>query len=94
MHNGRLMYISGKTWALYWSENMLSLLRRHHANTSDREIGEMLGVSRQAITKKAKEMGLRKSEEYKSDVNKRRGLVRKANRMKEKKQYGIHLQMD
>lgn len=94
MHDGRLMYISGRTWKLFWTENMLSIMRKHHANTSDRELGEMLGVSRQAVTKKAKEMGLKKSAEYKSEVAKRNGLIRRANRNRKQKLYGIHLQMD
>ena len=94
MHDGRLMYISGRTWKLFWTENMLSIMRKHHANTSDQEVAEMLGVSRQAVTKKAKEMGLKKSAEYKSEVAKRNGLIRRANRNRKQKLYGIHLQMD
>ena len=69
-------------------------MRKHHANTSDQEVAEMLGVSRQAVTKKAKELGLKKSAEYKSEVAKRNGLIGRVNRNRKQKLYGIHLQMD
>lgn len=94
MHNGRLMYISGRTWKLYWTGDMLSVLRKHHANTSDKELGEMIGVSKAAVSKKAKELGLVKSEAYKKDVARRVALGARVYRMKQKKQDGIHIQMD
>lgn len=69
-------------------------MRKHHANTSDRELGEMIGVSKAAVSKKAKELGLCKSEAYKKDIARRVGLGVRAYRIKQKKQDGIYLQMD
>lgn len=85
MHNGRLMYISGRTWKLYWTGNMLSIMRKYHSNTSDREIAEMLGISRQAVSKKAKEMRLSKCEEYKKEIANKISLTNRINYNKRKK---------
>lgn len=62
--DGRI-YEAGKAGAhLYWSQTMLDMLRRYYATTSNKEMGDMLGMSSRTVCRKAKEMGLEKSRAY------------------------------
>lgn len=57
---GRLMEHDGFSTRIYWSGNMLSVLRRYFPNTKTEEVAEMLGVSRRTVIRKARELGLEK----------------------------------
>ena len=58
----------GKRAAIYWTGNMLSLLKRHFPNTRNAELVELIGVSERSIARKAKQLGLEKSKSFISRV--------------------------
>ena len=60
---------------IFWNGNMLSDLKRYYPNTSNRDMVELLGVSERTIVRKARELGLEKSEEYVSKVNKGKSFL-------------------
>lgn len=57
---------------------MLSIMRRHYHNTLNRELAEMLGVSERSVTRKAREMGLKKSREFMASVSREHLLLANA----------------
>lgn len=61
---GRVVEHNGCSTRIHWNGNMLSLMRRHYPDTLNREMAGMLGVSERTVTRKAREMGLRKSPEF------------------------------
>lgn len=61
---GRIVEHQGLSVRIFWSENMLSLLRRYYPNTKNNEIAEMLGVSPRTVTRKARELHLKKSPDF------------------------------
>lgn len=70
---GRLMEIDGRARRIYWSGDMLSLLRREFPTTINEELAGMLGVSLRTIIRKARELGLTKDPKWLADVwNERR----------------------
>lgn len=72
--DGRLYLFKGHrngARTLYWTNDMLSVLKRYYPMTPDSEIAEMLGLSETAVYKKAKELGMKKSKEYLSSIGKR-----------------------
>lgn len=75
--DGRLYIENSRTGRarLYWTPNMLSLLRRYYPNTPNIEIAEMLGVHCLTVISKAKELGLSKNPEYLSELGRRNGLL-------------------
>lgn len=58
----------GKRAVIYWTGNMLSLLKRHFPNTRNAELVELIGVSERSIARKAKQLGLEKSKSFISRV--------------------------
>ena len=74
--DGRL-YIESRIGraSLYWTPDMLSVLRRYFPNTPNREIAEMLGVHYITVGVKAKELGLSKSAAYLSASGKKYGVL-------------------
>lgn len=62
--DGILIQIDGKTHRIYWSGNMLSMLRKYYPVTKNAEMVEMLGVSQCVIRRKANELGLSKAKEF------------------------------
>ena len=59
------LYISKQGfYGLYWTPNMISVLKRHYPNSPNSEVCEMLGVSERTMVRKARELGLYKSQEY------------------------------
>ena len=60
----RLMEHRGLSKRIYWTGDMISLLKRHFHNTKNEELAEMIGVSLRTLAKKANEFGLVKSEAY------------------------------
>ena len=61
---GRLMEIDGRARRIYWSGDMLSLLRREFPTTINEELAGMLGISARSVTRKAAELGLKKNQEW------------------------------
>lgn len=59
------LYVSKRGfYGIYWTPNMISILKRYYPNSPNREVCEMLGVSERTMSRKAKELGLSKSKEY------------------------------
>lgn len=75
--DGRLYVHNGKHGCrkLYWTGDMLSILRRYYPCTSDTEVAEMIGVSYRTVCLKAKELGLRKSKQYQTEYRSRTGKL-------------------
>lgn len=74
--NGMLLQRSkGGHPYIFWNGNMISELKRYYPNTSNRDMVELLGVSERTIVRKARELGLEKSEEYVSKVNKGKSFL-------------------
>lgn len=59
-NKGRLMEHRGCATRIYWSGDMLSLIRREFPTTLNEELAGMLGVSPRTLARKAKELGLTK----------------------------------
>ena len=57
---GRLMQHNGPTKRIYWSGDMISILRRHFPTTKNDEVAEMIGVSPRTVVRKARELGIEK----------------------------------
>lgn len=58
--------------ALYWDSAMLHAIRTYFPNTDNKEVAELCGVSERTLLRKARELGIYKSEEY----------IKKSNRIK------------
>lgn len=62
---GDKLYISKRGfYGIYWTPNMISILKRHYPNSPNSEVCEMLGVSERTMNRKARELGLSKTQEY------------------------------
>ena len=62
---GDRWYVSKRGfYAIYWTPNMLSILKRHFPNSPNSEVCEMLGIPERTMVRKARELGLYKSQEY------------------------------
>ena len=61
---GRAMEHHGASKRIYWTGDMLSILRRYFANTKTEEVAEMLGVSHRTVVRKARELGLEKDPSF------------------------------
>ena len=72
--DGRL-YNYGTHRTLYWTPQMISDLRRYFPTASNREVSEILGIDRNIIGAKAKELGLSKSDAYMQKLHKERGFM-------------------
>lgn len=72
---GQPMERHGKRPVIYWNGNMLSILTRHFANTSNRELVELLGVSERTMIRKARELGLAKSRAFISQTAKENSIM-------------------
>lgn len=64
--DGRLRVLNGKPGGhkIHWSGDMLSILYRYYATTSNKDLAEMIGVSDRTVREKATELGLAKSRIY------------------------------
>lgn len=70
---GRLMEHRHYSKRIYWSPDMLSLLRREFSTSFNEELAGMLGVSLRTMIRKARELGLTKDPKWLADVwNERR----------------------
>lgn len=75
--DGRLYVHNGKHGCrkLYWTGDMLSILRRYYPCTPDTEVAEMIGVSYRTVCRKAKDLGLTKSRQYLIEYRSRTGKL-------------------
>lgn len=72
---GRLLKRSQGHPYIFWNGNMISDLKRYYPNTSNQELVELFGVSERTIVRKARELGLFKSKEHMSKVNKGKSVL-------------------
>ena len=67
-HHGKLMEYNitkrGDGSRVYWSPQMLSILKAKYPFTRDEEMAEMFNVGRKTLMRKARELGLKKDPEY------------------------------
>lgn len=61
---GRTIEHQGLAVRIYWSEAMLSYLRRHFPTTLNEELAGCLGVSMRTLSRKAQQLGLRKDPDW------------------------------
>ena len=61
---GRVMEHHGESKRIYWTGDMLSILRRYFADTKTEEVSGMLGVSHRTVIRKARELDLEKSPSF------------------------------
>lgn len=61
---GRMVKHEGYSTAIYWSRQMLDYLRRHFATTTNEELAGCLGVGQRTVVRKARELGLRKDQQW------------------------------
>ena len=85
MHADGRLYNSGIHSTLYWTPQMTSDLKRYYPSSSNREVSELLGINRDLIGAKAKELGLTKSPDYLIKLNKERGFLAKISRKRNKR---------
>lgn len=88
---GRLLKRSQGHPCIFWNGNMISDLKRYYPNTSNQELVELFGVSERTIVRKARELGLSKSKEHVSKVNKGKSVLAHIVKRKRRinKNYGI-----
>lgn len=86
-HDGRLRIYERKHGGrkLYWTGDMLSILKRYYPNTSNIEIAEMIGVCSKLVAIKAKELGMSKSESYRKECCRKGAQLRMINNKRKKK---------
>lgn len=75
---GRIVEHHGFSVRIFWSENMLSILRRYYPDTKNEEIAGMLGVSPRTVVRKARELHLEKSREFTSAMSREHLLLANA----------------
>lgn len=71
--NGRLC--TNKRGTIFWTEQMLSIMRRYYSTCTDREVAGMLGLTTTTVRKKAQLMRLKKSEAYLKGLRSKAGKV-------------------
>lgn len=78
----RLVVHNGYSVRIYWTGDMISILRRYFPNTKTEEVAEMIGVSPRTVIRKARELGLRKDLEFVQQVwNENRMLAQASNKI-------------
>lgn len=70
---------------LYWTGDMLSILKRYYPNTSNIEIAEMIGVCSKLVALKAKELGMSKSDSYRKECCRKGAQIRMINNKRKKR---------
>lgn len=61
---GRMMEHRGLSTRLYWSPQMIDYLIKNFANSSNQDLSDWIGYNEDVVTRKAKELGLKKSPEW------------------------------
>ena len=59
----------GRSPNIYWTGNMISILKRHYATTKNKELAELLNVSESTLTRKARELNLQKDTHWRSQTS-------------------------
>lgn len=75
---GRIMEHNKYSTRIFWSENMLSIMRRKYHNTLNKDLAEILGVCERTVTRKAKKMGLKKDKEFLASLSRQNLLLANA----------------
>lgn len=70
--DGRIYEHNGLSRRIYWSPQMLDDLRRLYPRTKNEDISDRLMVSQRTMTRKARELGLKKDEEWLRRMNQER----------------------
>ena len=58
----------GKYTRIFWSPEMISLMKRHYPSTKNEEMAGIVGVSVRTINRKAKELGLQKDPQWIAEI--------------------------
>ena len=66
---------NGRAFAIFWSKQMLDLLRQHFPTTLNDELAGMLGVSKSALARKARELELKKDPDWLHAVYEERRIM-------------------
>ena len=66
---GRIVEHNGMSTKIYWSQPMLDKITRYYHNTKNDKLAEHLGVSSRTLTRKARELGLTKDEDFMTEVS-------------------------
>ena len=74
-NTGRLMDYRTSRIKIFWTGEMLSILRKYYPNSSNDEVSEMIVVCNRTLVKKARELGLCKSKEYLHGLHSRCGFL-------------------
>ena len=81
--NRLVTYIGKGRPRIYWSGDMLSLLRREYPTTHNRDIAGMLRISTMSVVRKANDLGLKKDAEWMLKIRRERAFwARVANKKK------------
>lgn len=62
--NDRLCVCKSHSTNIFWSENMISTLKKNYAEMTNEELADLLNVSESTMRRKARELGLSKSASY------------------------------
>ena len=73
--DGKLWEYTGAHWRTHWSQRMLSDLRRYYSEMTNMELASMLGVPYGTLNRKARELGLRKSNAYRRRISRQHLLL-------------------
>ena len=74
--DGRWVVLYGRgRGKVYWTPDMISIVRKYYHTNSNKEIGEMIGVSKTLVHRKARELGMKKNPDYLTAVRKQTGLM-------------------
>ena len=72
---GQLVSFQGRKKTIHWTGNMLSIMKRYYPVSTNAELSELLNVSVRTVVRKAKEMGLNKSQEWTNRIAKEHSLL-------------------
>lgn len=86
LKDGRYVVYDKQATSIYWTGNMISDLKRNYANTKNKDLAELLGVSMRTINRKAKELGLVKDKAWMIEVAYDNGIYGKVLRNKKLKE--------
>lgn len=63
-NQGRVVCKKGSSVSIFWNKEMLDYLRRNFARTRNEDLAEWLGIGHSTLSRKAKELGLRKDRDW------------------------------
>lgn len=72
---GRLMNHQGLRVNIFWSPNMIMLLKKYYPYTKNEEAAEIIGVSVRTMIRKSRELGLYKDKKWLLDTREENRLI-------------------